>query len=67
MVFMVHPLHGANNVAESEVVEQEKNGWTVSTHEAWLGAKLRAAPAIEQPKRRGRKPKVSNDDSNANH
>jgi hypothetical protein len=66
MVFMVHPLHGANNVSQSEVVEQEKNGWAVSTHEEWLALKSKPALANSVEKtavRRGRKPKVSNDNS----
>ena len=65
MTFMIHPLHGANVVSPSEVAEQEKNGWIVSTPEHWKflngkGPKVEEAveaPAVA-PVRRGRPPKA---------
>lgn len=48
MTFMTHPEHGATNTQNVE--EHEANGWKVSTHEEWLGAKARKAdPAEEAP------------------
>tara|TARA_R110000868_G_scaffold199448_2_gene446095 strand:+ start:6902 stop:7102 length:201 start_codon:yes stop_codon:yes gene_type:complete len=66
MIFMTHPQHGAMNViSQAESLAHQANGWVESTHEAWLGDKLKpveAAPVAEQveqaPKKPGRKPKA---------
>lgn len=46
-VFMTHPLHGANNVASSDVAAQEANGWTVSTYEKWMALAGKSETKIE--------------------
>ena len=60
MTFLVHKDHGATNVSPAEVAEHEKNGWVVSTPEAWL--ELKYMPEVqnipEAPKKRGRPAKV---------
>jgi len=60
MTFLTHPEHGATNVRPGEVPDLEKQGWTVTTPEAWMAAKHapKQAPMFEQPKRRGRPPKA---------
>ena len=59
MTFMVHPAHGATDVSPSEVATLEKNGWTVSTHEAEMA--LKGKGPVAEPvaiKRMGRPPKA---------
>lgn len=46
MTFMTHPEHGATNTQDVEA--HEKNGWKVSTHEEWLGAKARKEVTAEE-------------------
>lgn len=36
MIFMIHPLHGANNVLPHEVEAHKKTGWVISTHDEWF-------------------------------
>lgn len=46
MIFMTHPKHGAMNAnSPTEATEAKKNGWVESTHEKWLGDKLKRAEA----------------------
>ena len=46
MTFMVHPEHGANNVSESDVEKESKNGWKVSTHGEWMAMAGKAVPDV---------------------
>jgi hypothetical protein len=47
MIFMTHPIHGATNAMAGEVEALKAQGWQVSTHEKWLGAKLTKAHVME--------------------
>lgn len=66
MIFMTHHEHGANNVSESEVAEQEKHGWKVTSRSEWMAQKVSsqdiqqdiAKPAEQNSARRGRPPKA---------
>ena len=62
MTFMVHPAHGATDVSPSEVATLEKNGWTVSTHEAEMARKgkgpVMTVDGPEPKKRMGRPSKA---------